>query len=441
MPRPLFAHCSALPLGIFFACQWPAPATANDYYVAAQDAGIETGDGSQSAPWGAVEEALHSGTLSGGDRLLLLPGDHGHLILQNAWFDQALEIRPAELGTVHVERIYVDRARGLRISGLSVWPRQPTEQGYDLVRTKAATTDIEFADLDVRASPTADQDYLRWSKDDWLTKWRRNGAKLQGSDITVRDSIFTGISFGITTSGPDIQVLNNQIIGFSGDGLRGLGENNVFRGNLVRDCVKVDANHDDGFQSWAKAKDDRGLTVVSGGVLEGNTILEWTGPADHPLRCKLQGIGMFDGMYRDWVIENNLISVSVYHGISVYGAENVRIVNNTVVHARGESISKPWIMLSDHKQGHPAKGNLVANNIAQAYKNASADTGAIGRKTNAVIRYPFKEYRDPGGFDYHLSDQSPLVDIGRADLAPSHDIEGTARPLGAGPDLGAYETR
>ncbi len=45
---------------------------------------------------------------------------------------------------------------------------------------------------------------------------------------------------------------------------------------------------------------------------------------------------------------------------------------------------------------------------------------------------------DPG--DYHLRPDSPCIDAGSLDDAPTTDIEGGGRPCGGGMDLGAHET-
>jgi hypothetical protein len=44
-------------------------------------------------------------------------------------------------------------------------------------------------------------------------------------------------------------------------------------------------------------------------------------------------------------------------------------------------------------------------------------------------------------FDLHLRAGSPAIDAGSATLAPNADRDGTARPQGAGFDVGAYEHR
>ena len=46
---------------------------------------------------------------------------------------------------------------------------------------------------------------------------------------------------------------------------------------------------------------------------------------------------------------------------------------------------------------------------------------------------------DPAGGDFHLPFGSPCVDAGTSEGAPAADIEGIARPQGAGVDIGAHE--
>jgi len=47
---------------------------------------------------------------------------------------------------------------------------------------------------------------------------------------------------------------------------------------------------------------------------------------------------------------------------------------------------------------------------------------------------------DPAGGDFHLQGGSPAVDAASPDGAPADDLDGTARPIGAGNDIGAFES-
>lgn len=407
------------------------PALAAEYHVAAQGTGTQ-GDGSQAAPFPSIAAALKSGRLMGGDSLLLAPGDYGALEIRGQDFDPPLTITSAPGGRAHVDRIEVRSSHGLIFRGLDVWPRRPKQIKRSLVAAGADAGDIIFEALDIRGGPRA-LDYFNWTQEDWLKTWRVNGVHLSGPGMVLKDSTITAVANGIGANGTGAQILNNEVRGFSKDGLRGFGEGVVFRGNTVRDCVKVDNNHDDGFQSWT----GRGgaPAEVRNITLDGNRIIEWTGAPDHPLRCALQGISMFNGPYRNMVIENNLVLVRAYHGITLYDAIDSRVVNNTVIHVDGKPGKQPWIMQKrDHTADQPP--NLFANNLAMAFRLGSKAARAQG---NHVIRYPYREFTDPAGYDYRLNQASALRGQSVSGQAPDHDLTGAAR--GAATDPGAFAGR
>ncbi len=219
---------------------------------------------------------------------------------------------------------------------------------------------------------------------------------------------------------------------FAGDGLRGLGNDMVFEYNLVKNCYDVNGNHDDGFQSWS-INDDPARERV---VLRGNTFINYEDP-DQPFRGTLQRIGCFDGPYVDWVVENNLVLTDHWHGISLYGAQNCRIVNKTVVDLNDESPGPPWIMVNPHKDGTPSQGCLIRNNIAATI----TATGDTVEDHNHRLSDEENLFDNPDVMDYHLraDDNSPVIDQGSSDLAPATDLDGVSRPNGNAPDIGCYE--
>jgi hypothetical protein len=84
-------------------------------------------------------------------------------------------------------------------------------------------------------------------------------------------------------------------------------------------------------------------------------------------------------------------------------------------------------------------GNVITNNLV--YGNGSGNISLlVGSATNTITADPqFVNYQSNGSGDYHLKSTSPGIDKGSATAAPSNDINGTARPKGAGYDIGAYE--
>jgi hypothetical protein len=54
------------------------------------------------------------------------------------------------------------------------------------------------------------------------------------------------------------------------------------------------------------------------------------------------------------------------------------------------------------------------------------------------VEYEFPDYIEVAP-DFHLQSDSPCIDAGTSDGAPTFDIEGNLRPCGTGVDIGAYE--
>ena len=71
-------------------------------------------------------------------------------------------------------------------------------------------------------------------------------------------------------------------------------------------------------------------------------------------------------MFEDWVVENNVVFVDHWHGITLSGAVDSRIVNNTVCDINSESPGPSWIRIGDHKNGTPSSGCVVRNNLTTA---------------------------------------------------------------------------
>lgn len=393
-------------------------------------------DGSATAPFYDVARAVEAAAR--GDGLILLQAGHyGAATWQNLRPDTAVRLQAQTRGAVHFDRLALRNAHNLHLVDFFVWPRAdtPDPQAHrpgPLVRSDGSSQLI-FEGFELRSRDTA-RDYMNWSKADWSTR-AHGGFLLNGHTMTARNNTVIGVSHGIATTGPGAQVIGNQVMGFSGDALRGVGNHSQFIGNRVQDCVKIDDNHDDGFQSWSP-RTQQPDAEISDLRLISNTILEWTGPAHHPLRCRLQGIGLFDGFYRDLVILNNLIVVEAYHGIALYGGIDSVIAHNTVVRPRyGRSAQAPWIAVSPHRNGTPSRNIQVYNNAAMSYQNLP---NAL--KYNASIRAPARLFRAPDAGDYSPHPDGPLVDAAPLALA-APDLYGTPRPQGGRADLGAIEAR
>jgi hypothetical protein len=173
------------------------------------------------------------------------------------------------------------------------------------------------------------------------------------------------------------------------------------------------------------------------------------------------------------VIRNNLLYANHASGISLYrsdagaGASGNLVVNNTVVNAADGR----WCL----NINNGSTGNTVRNNIFYTFHDfrgaiaidASSRPGftsdynsvmsrfstngggsviglaawqALGYDQHSLVGTPGDHFLVPGS-DFHLRADSPAVDAGTAAGAPVTDLEGQPRPVGAGVDLGAYETQ
>ncbi len=177
-----------------------------------------------------------------------------------------------------------------------------------------------------------------------------------------------------------------------------------------------------------------GSGEVVGVVLRGNTIINYVDP-NQPYRGTLQGIGCFDGTYVDWVIENNVIVTDHWHGITLLGARNCLVINNTVLDQNSTRPGPPWIRVDNHKKGMAPVNCVVRNNLATAFSNAAG----VRAENNLRIQDPAALFVDPAHFDLHLLPGAPAIDAGSSLDAPKLDRDRIPRPQGKGIDIGAYE--
>ncbi len=439
-----------------------ARASAADFYIDPVN-GSDAGDGSADDPWQSLAAVFDDGLIQtqdwpdypyqdgmqlvtvnagapvqAGDTLWLRDGYHGDLVIEHAYNTAPITVAAEPGQTPHVRSLTVQAAQNWIVRGLSISPSYAaTNESIDLADISdhnffGPAWDIELADSDLFSVDDASS----WGPDEWVNL-ASSGIYVGAARISVHDNTLRNVRFGISVDGPDAGIRRNVIDGFSADGLRGLGDRDVFEYNTVKNNKigdPFDDNHDDGFQSWSVGPGGVGTGEVTGVVLRGNLIINAEDPND-PLRSSMQGIGCFDGFFVDWTVENNVVITDHWHGISFYGMRDSRIVNNSVIDLAEGQPGPPWIMVTDHKDGTPSSNVIVRNNLATDYQlsgnNITDDHNLLIEDAAALFVAP--------PFDLHLVAGAAAIDAGSADLAPDVDIEGTHRPQGAGFDLGAYE--
>ena len=420
------------------AC-WSCPALAKDFYVDPKS-GSASGDGSIGKPWQTLEAVVAAGHIGkdvhAGDTVWLKAGYHGALTIKGGTYSPAITLAASAGEKPELASASFSQTHGWVLRDVSISPSYAPspKTGGTMV-----TVDKGSSDVVVRGSELFSvADASSWSADQWINT-ASSAFEIAGDHVTVSHDTATNVRFGISVDGPDALIEYNTVKNFSGDGMRGLGDRDVFQYNVVKnvyvDDASGDSNHDDGFQSWSTGPNGPGDGVVTGVVLRGNFILNREDP-NQKLTNSLQGIGCFDGFFDGWVVENNVVATDHWHGISFYGMKNSRIVNNTVIDVNDKSPGPPWIMVTAHKNGMPSENVLVRNNLATDY---DVSGNSITQDHNTTLKDLGVYFVDPAKFDLHLLPMAPAVDTGSADMAPALDADRIARPQGKGVDLGAYE--
>lgn len=409
------------------------PLVATEYYLDPV-AGDAANAGTRSSPWGSLEAvAKGDKVFTAGDVLILLAGHHGRPVLHGS-NPGMVTIRPEAGARATLANLTIQSGQFWTIEGLEISPETTAspERGA-LVKIAGGSDNVLRGCLIYTA-----RDTTRWTAADWDTR-TCDGVYLDGIRQLVENNRLQNVRFGVSVpSGASHNtVRGNLIMNFSGDGIRALGDYGIFEGNVVKNLYLVNKNHPDAFQSWSQTAAGVGKGVVRGVVVRGNYFLGYDDP-QKPYRGALQGIGCFDGFYEDWVVENNVIITSAWHGIAFYGARNCRIVNNTVADIDPADKAVPWIKITAHKNKTPSSGNLVRNNLAG---RLALDSGSAQVDHNVSTIDARRFFPGWGNGDLRLKARSAAIDAGSSDDAPVIDLRGAPRSFQGNPawDVGAYE--
>lgn len=409
------------------------PLSAATYYVDPAKGRINN-PGTSSKPWNTLEAVFDARKkFSAGDVILLRNGFHGAPVIKGR-NSRDVTIRPdsghkPRLATLDFKDASHWVVTGLDICPLHAGPKKHTNSR--VVYMYPGSSHLTLKDCRIRSVFSV----AGWKESDWKNKV--GGAlAVRAPYSTVSGNQIENVANGIFVfaEGHHTVVAYNVVDSVRDDGFRGNASDCRFEYNTLRNMYAIDGNHDDAFQSFTQGRRGVGSGVIRNVVLRGNVFISYTDPKQ-PYKAVMQGIACFDGMYENWVIENNVIMTETWHGLTMMGAKNCRIVNNTVVKnpvsARSPS---PWIRVTSHKSGKRSSGNIVRNNITSSL-SANSSIGAVDK--NLVTTNYLNVFSAWKKFDLRLSASSPAINAGSNQGAPTHDADLRKRsnPI----DLGAYE--
>ncbi|MEE9437416.1 MAG: FlgD immunoglobulin-like domain containing protein, partial [Saprospiraceae bacterium] len=409
--------------------------------------GSMNNDGSINNSWSTLDSVMlqKANLFVGGDTLFLGSGYHGNRVLISNNPTSSITIIAQKNNAPLLLNFIIDGSNWV-LDGLTF-----TQEGNTGTGNVSSFSNGMHLSFGKNSKKNIVQNCKFYSIEDassWvLLDWRNNvwsGIIDFGQNNVIRNNHLFNIAFAIQlTEECDSAIVEKNIIeNFSGDGIRIGGadfcriESNIVKNSIELDANTHDGNHEDGIQAWDF---DDG---VNGLIVRGNFVLNYE-KLDQPFRGLMQGMGFFDGFYNNCIIENNVIVVEHWHGISLYGAKDTRIVNNTVLPNPGGSkiAGPPWIGIFPHKDGRKSTGNVIRNNLTTATNLAGSgsinDHNVVDANANAFCS-DYDNYNFYPKFNFTLNGKT-LLDVGSQELAPSFDFNGTLRPQGSGYDIGAYE--
>ena len=234
---------------------------------------------------------------------------------------------------------------------------------------------------------------------------------------------------GLEASDGPIEIVRVTVRHNRGDGLDSKAAN-----TFIHHCL-VSNNYADGIKLWgAGSKVENTLICGTGdGSLESGwcpfVISYWGAPnatfkltnvtiADTPDRPSYSAHIQYDSTVPIRVTLKNCIFANAYG--TVYANVNVDLIVDHCHFYRPNDA----VQLEAHGRTY------TADQIAAGQAGVGNSVG------NPLFLNPVWA---SDAFDYHLEGTSPAVDTGTSTGAPSDDLDGTARPLGAGVDKGCYE--
>ncbi|WP_334128399.1 hypothetical protein [Sneathiella sp.] len=388
------------------------------------------GEGSHEAPWRDIQHVLDQKLIAPGDRLLLKGGNYGRVRINDLAPPERVVIEAAGETPAVFEMIEIMRSRNVTLKGLTVTTggnRQPGDRAH--VRIDKQSRDITVEGLEIYTI----SDSSDWSAGEWDEK-SLDGIFSEAENAEIRGNRLRNIRFGISTLGRRSVVAGNEVVNFAGDGLRGLGDDSLFEGNIVKNCYQVNDNHADGFQSWSTGADGRpGTGTIRNVTLRGNLFLNYE---DFHQRypCKMEGIGLFNGVYEGWTIENNIVIVNNWHGISAFGMRASRIAHNTVMDIDYFPPGPAAITIISLAGEAPAGRNLLINNVANEINIEGDGVDAAG---NIELDDLDDVFEDVDAGDYRLPKGSDVISAGVPFSKVTTDFFGRPRAAGSGADAGA----
>ena len=440
-------------------CAVPNP-PVNTFYVDPVN-GSMSGDGSRQHPWHTLAEVMAANLVNGqngklgkvhaGDIIYLMSGNHGNVSLPyNTKNTDFIFIEAGPGQTPILDGLTVYGGDKWVIHGLTI---QKRDGGPYYTLASMYSDNLIFTNNTLQSQ----EDVSAWTPANWLKSATYKAMNFSGTCAAITGNVVKNIRFGISINGSKIQLSNNVIDSFADDAIDFTSGDTVISHNRITNhygLISSDTNHNDGIQGWTVA----GVALQSNVLIDSNVVLESTGthpaipiiqtggPADN-----MQGISVFDGIWSNVTVSNNVVSVSDNHGMSMYGMSNLLIAHNTVMKRSLNQATDTWLGVFAAKSGLNPTNVVVRNNIANYFNlpqtgvtfdhNLSLKKAWMAWEQNIPVVDAAKTFVQPDpthpAYDLTLAQGSPAIGTGLAGTGIMVDALGRSRL--SPPSIGAYE--
>ncbi|MEN8120612.1 MAG: choice-of-anchor Q domain-containing protein [Bacteroidota bacterium] len=410
--------------------------------------GNMSNDGSEGNPWAGLQDIFVAGKVfNAGDTIFLLSGAHGEPYISGTHSDY-VTIKAAIDENPKLASVQMGNGSYWAFDGINF---TSDGSGGNFTRNYMfiANTDVSYLKVENCNFYSAENSDT-WTKADWYAN-AVNACEFRGGNIIFQNNIVKNVYHAVSFWGDYSDVKNNVIENFGADAIRALSSNSVYENNTIKNAYIEDynVNHDDAIQMYDA--DNVAAGIIENVIIRNNIINFFEKPVtqamfdDNLVGYSMQGIFITDGHAENVIVENNLVVSDTYHGITLIGAVDCRVQNNTVlktstsVNPTADAI--PWIQLTDDKQGNESINNVIRNNLTTkltpwTYPDAQNTTeNNIEITTINYINY----FIDAGNFNFQLKEPSPAIDAGVNTDLTSIDLAGNQRLSGYLVDCGAYE--
>lgn len=253
--------------------------------------------------WDALKKAKP------GDTITLAPGRYSNVTLRDFKFDGMVTITGP--GAV-LSDLSVQVSKGITFRNIEFFLQY--ELGSDPIKI-LRSKDIHFDGVSIHGSLDNDP------SNDTSAMQVRNS-----SEITITNTEFQELANAVTHLDCDnITFSKNYFHKIRMDGIRGGGSSNLFiKNNFFTDFRPLPADHPDAIQVW----NSNTKTPAENIHISENVIFRGSGGAPQGIFVTTQISRL---KYRNVNVTNNIVIGSLYHGITVSGAEDARIENNKVI--------------------------------------------------------------------------------------------------------------